>query len=93
MVHDLAHILSMGPYNGAVVVASEVQYGKNAGRCPTRHLRGIFRKSQASDHSIIIGLKNVLTEIHLPYPQQLILSTSHAEARTYDKTANGRIIM
>jgi hypothetical protein len=83
----------MGSYDGAIIVARQVQDGKDSCGCSTGDLRGIFGKRQAGHNSIIVGLEDVLTEIHLPHPQQLVLPSRHAEARADDQTANGRIVM
>lgn len=53
----------------------------------------VFRESETSDYSVVVGLKDVFTEVHLPYPQDLVLSTSDAEAGAHHQAADGGVIV
>ena len=80
MICNLPDIFSVRSNNSSIIVISQIQDRQYSSRSPTCDLRGIIGQCKTSDNSIIIGLENILSKIHLPYSQQLIFSSSNAEA-------------
>lgn len=82
MVQNLLHAFCMSPDDSPIVIACEIQNREDPSWGTTRYLRSIFGEGQASHNSIIISLKDILTEIHLPDSEQLIWASSDAKTRT-----------
>lgn len=72
----------MSPDDSSIIIGCKVQDWENSSGGATCNLRSIFGEGQTGHNSIIAGLKNVLAEVHLPNPKQLIWASSDAKART-----------
>ena len=93
VIDYLCHIFSVRPDDGSIIIIGEVQNGENSCWCSACNLRCFFGEGQAGDNSIVVCLKDIFTEIHLPHSQQLVLPARHAETGTDHQAADGCIVV
>mgnify|MGYP001020519207 CR=1 FL=1 len=56
-------------------------------------MQGILGEGEAGDHAVVVCLKDVFAEVHLPDTKQLVLPAGDAETGTDHEAADGCVVV